>query len=313
MGWFAQIFQHPNHKPGVALVLRGLKGTGKSIVADIIGSLLGWHHVLVNSAEKITGKFNGHQARCLLLQADEAVWAGDHQAESVLKGLITNTKHLVEHKGKDPIEMPNFMRVFMSANADWVVPASFDERRYAVLDVGDARRGDHAYFGAIMKQMDSGGREALLHHLLHFDLSDLNIGVAPQTDALAEQKLRSMSPEVAFWHQCLIDGEIFAGTGWPVLIERKALYNRYLDHVAKRNIRRPLTENEFGIELRRLVNNKKLKTEIGSSQPRSAGRRWHHELPTLELCRDAFDDLAGFVTGWGSIDTDLSVPSNALT
>ena len=65
------------------------------------------------------------------------------------------------------------MRLLVTGNADWQVPAGFEERRFAVLDVGDAHQQDHAYFAAIDAEMNAGGREALLFHLLfEVDCSD---------------------------------------------------------------------------------------------------------------------------------------------
>ena len=42
----------------------------------------------------------------------------------------------------------------------WLVPAGFGERRFAVLDIGEDRMQDIAYFAVIDAEMDSGGREA---------------------------------------------------------------------------------------------------------------------------------------------------------
>ena len=53
----------------------------------------------------MTGQFNAHMASCLLLQADEAVWAGDKAAEGRLKGLITSPIQQIEAKGVDPIRL----------------------------------------------------------------------------------------------------------------------------------------------------------------------------------------------------------------
>ena len=44
------------------------------------------------------------------------------------------------------------------------------DRRWAIFDIGEDHMQDHAYFAAIDKEMNNGGREALLHYLLNFDL-----------------------------------------------------------------------------------------------------------------------------------------------
>jgi len=79
----------------------------------------------------------------------------------------------------------------MASNSQWVVPAGADARRYFVLDVSDSQIQNSDYFAAITDQMNNGGREALLHHLLNMDLSGFNVRQVPNTLALADQKTRS--------------------------------------------------------------------------------------------------------------------------
>jgi hypothetical protein len=87
----------------------------------------------------------------------------------------------------------------------------FDERRFAVLDVSDAHKQDHTYFAAIDHEMNNGGREALLHHLLNFDLSKVNLRAIPKTGALLEQKIASLSPEAGWLLDLLNRGETALG------------------------------------------------------------------------------------------------------
>ena len=82
----------------------------------------------------------------LLLQAEEAVWAGDKAAEGRLKSLITSKIQMIEAKGIDPIRVTNYVRLVMTSNEDWVVPAGMDERRFAVFDIAPTVKGNFAYF-----------------------------------------------------------------------------------------------------------------------------------------------------------------------
>jgi len=50
------------------------------------------------------------------------------------------------------------------------VPASSDERRYAVFNVNGNRAQDRDYFGPLAEQMANGGLAAMLHDLLEMDL-----------------------------------------------------------------------------------------------------------------------------------------------
>jgi hypothetical protein len=97
-GWMAHIVQRPRERPGTALVLIGRRGTGKSKVGEVLGSLFPAHYFQVDDARYITGQFNEHMASCLLLQAEEAIWAGDKAAEGRLKGLITSEMQMMSPK-----------------------------------------------------------------------------------------------------------------------------------------------------------------------------------------------------------------------
>ena len=55
-----------------------------------------------------------------------------------------------------------------------------------MIDVSESRKQDTTYFGEIAKQMENGGREALLHHLLHLDISDVDLRHTPKTAAHAQ-------------------------------------------------------------------------------------------------------------------------------
>jgi hypothetical protein len=145
-GWFADIVQHPAVKCGTSVVLRGSMGVGKTIVGETFGKLLGCHYVQVADPRYVTGRFNAHLTRCLLFHCDEAFWAGDHAAEGKLKDLVTGRRHPIELKGFEVFFVPNYVRLFINGNPDWLVPAGMDERRFMTLDVGEAHKQDIPYF-----------------------------------------------------------------------------------------------------------------------------------------------------------------------
>ena len=135
-------------------MLRGKQGVGKTKIGEIMESLLGVHYKLVADPRFVTGQFNSHMISLLLLHADEGFWAGDKKAEGKLKDLVTGKKHPIEFKREEAFWVNNYVRLLVTGNQDWQVPAGFDERRFAVLDVGDAHKQDHAYFAAIDAEMD---------------------------------------------------------------------------------------------------------------------------------------------------------------
>jgi Family of unknown function (DUF5906) len=253
VGWFADIVQNPAEKCGTALVMRGKMGTGKTKVGEVIGSILGRHYTIVADPRYITGRFNSHLVDCLLLHADEGFWAGDRAAEGKLKDLITGHEHLVEFKGKEPFRVRNHVRLLVGSNADWVVPAGLEERRFAVFDVGEDHMQDGAYFAAIDEEMNNGGREALLHHLLNFDLSTVDLRVIPKTAGLAEQKVSSLTHEYAWWQDTLSRGELPWGCDAPGECPTNRLFDCYIKHAKRQGAPRRAIETKIGMFLHKVA------------------------------------------------------------
>lgn len=300
LGWFAHIVQRPRERVGTALVLRGRMGTGKTKVGEVMGSLVPAHYFQVDDPRYIVGQFNAHMASCLLLQAEEAVWAGDKHAEGRLKGLVTSESQMIESKGIDPIRIRNFVRLMMTSNEDWVVPAGMDERRFCVLDVHPRCAQNHDYFREMQAELDAGGRARLLYDLLRFDLDSVNLRQVPRTAALLEQKMRSLDPLDAWWLTRLMDGAPTRAVGeWQDSVTVDALYADYLKSAEEIGVGRKRDRATFGLRL------PKLAPGLKKTRPRVEGegrRPWRYELPPLTDCRDAFEGMLGQAINWPASD-----------
>lgn len=299
VGWFAQIVQHPDRKMGTSLVMRGKQGTGKTKVGQVIGSILGEHYALVSDPRYVTGRFNAHLVSCLLLHCDESFWAGDHAAEGKLKDLITGDYHFIEYKGKEPIRVRNYVRLLVTGNPDWLIPAGFEERRFAVLDIGEAKIQNAEYFAAIDAEMNNGGREALLDFLLRFDLTSVDLRTIPKTAALLDQKLASLSPEQGWWLDTLMRGELPWGVEEPGRCPAFRLFDRYVKHASRHGARRRSIETQLGMFLRKQVPSL-IKSEAtykhwsGTEMQDTAGAVY--VFPSLAACRAAFAKTLGHDT-----------------
>lgn len=309
-GWFAQMFQNPMTKPGTSLALRGKMGTGKTIIGQVFGSLIYDHYMLVSDSKHVTGNFNLHLAQCLLLHADEAFWAGDPRNVGKLRDMVTNDVQIIEPKGKDVFKVDNFLRLFVSTNNDWAMPSGFEERRFSTHDMGEGSMQDRSFFAAMMKQLDEGGYGRLLHDLLAFDLTTVNVSVIPKTSALTKQKIYSLEPHVQFWYQCLLDGTFPNMDGWPKWISADRIYNAYVDVCKKANIGRSLFKDIFFIKL---VNSglwleslfprsKETEILITDSGDMKSVLKVGNILPSLEICRELFERVINEKIDWPVYD-----------
>lgn len=189
--WMACCIQRPATPPGVAVVLVGGKGTGKTTLGELLIKLHGAHGMSVSDPKFLTGSFNAHMRDLLFLFCDESFWAGDKSAEGTLKARVTGKTLTIEAKGVDAITAPNMMSIMMATNNEHAVPSSSDERRWFVLRVSDSKQGDFQYWDELNAFINDGGTEALLHYLKNVDLKDFNVRSVPQTKELTSQKTYS--------------------------------------------------------------------------------------------------------------------------
>jgi hypothetical protein len=167
----------------------------------------------VTQKNQVVGHFNAHMRACSILYCNESFFAGDRQHESSLKGMITDEDFMIEAKGIDAVKARNRMGIMVSSNEAWAVPANPDARRFSVFDCGDAQKVNTKYFGALQKQLDSGGYAALLFHLLHeVDLSGFDEHTIIKTAAMANEQIENLKGVDNIWFQCLWEGELPGGT-----------------------------------------------------------------------------------------------------
>lgn len=304
--WLAHSIQKPEEKPGTALILRGKKGAGKDSWLNYFGKLFGRHHFVVSKIEHLTGHFNAHLEETLFLHVEETFWAGDKKAEGELKSLITSGQTAIERKGFDVIQVENFSRLAFTSNADWVVPATFDERRFFVLNVSDRELGNKEYFAALISEGNNGGAAALFDYLNAIDLSGFNARLPPNTKGLLEQKLAGLKGVDAWWYDLLTTGGLPTFVDWNdsdegwregrVTIDCSAFRDACNAWVEERRHHGDIVgDAEFGRKLREMV------PGIKRSRPRMKdGSRAHiYSLPSLRDCRKAFEARLGKEVDWG--------------
>ena len=239
--------------------------------------------------------------------ADEAFWAGDKQGEAVLKSLITERPLPLTMKGVDTIMAVNHVKLAMSSNANWVVPASHDERRYAVSDI-DNRYARGAtpeeerkkYFGALQREIAEGGAAAMLYDLLQMNLGDWHPREVPITTGLMRQKKESLRGNHQWLEPLLQSGTLPANYGRPNRITTGELLRyvkafRGLDYATEESIASFLYDEMGFIP--------KLSPEGNKFRGSNGGPRGWEFPPLLEL-RELWETLNGGQWDWHNPEID---------
>jgi len=294
--WLAHIVQRPHKLAGTAVALRGPQGSGKTLVGEVMGAIIGDRlYAKVSRPEELTGRFNAHHDGRLLLQVEEGFWAGDKKAEGVLKDMITSPTRRIERKFMDPIELPNLGRLFITSNNAWVIPAGLGERRFAMFDVSGDRANDLEYFRALRDQMfEEGGCAKLHHYLLHEVVIDWDlIKRPPPTRALLDQQLESLDPEDRWLYDLLAEGTLPHPGADPSFATTDTLYHSYCEFL--RGTRgRPKSKARFAQWL-----GDRLGNAVTPARPRENGSRVRgYQFVSLAECRAQFAQRLTLAPSW---------------
>lgn len=214
LGWMADALLRPGPSE-VAVVMTGPSGSGKGTVANLFGEFFGPHFFVANRPEQIEGKFNRHLMETQFLFGDEVDFGRGEAANKRLRNLVTEPTVPIEPKGVDAFHARKWFRIMLATNDEHAIGALKDDRRYLVLRVDAAEHNrDRAYFAAIRREWESGGRVALFRWLTgrswreYLATGGWDVGKRPETAALQEQKVLSLSPADQFLLGALEDGDL---------------------------------------------------------------------------------------------------------
>lgn len=295
LDWFAHLFQRPGAKVGVAPVLYGSKGCGKSIVGEVLAACIGPEYCpAIDTPDQLTGKHNAHLGKAVLIRVEEAIHAKDPRHEARIKHMITGGRFMVEPKGVDAFEIDSKANLIFSTNKLHSVPATAGERRFFALHVADHNLQDGDFFGRLLKQMRTGGYGAMVADLLARDISGRDFARPPRTALLSRQIVETMSGLERWWLAVLVAGRLpftrdpeapDEDVEWPVAglwLTPKALMQDSAASFA-RDYSGPPTPEAIGKFLAGNV------PGLTRDRRQSGGSREHlYIVPPLEDCRAAF-------------------------
>ena len=298
MNYFAHIIQKPWAKTGVAIVVHGEQGSGKGVVVQKIGKIVGRHFKHVGDFKEVLGKFNASVMKDpILLFLDEVSWGGNRKDGGILKKLITEPTHRIEEKFMPSITVDSYVNCIIASNEDWIVSYAGRERRFLVLDTDNRHAGPQTpvsreYFATL----DRVPPEAVAQFLYQRDISVFHPQEIPYSRAAQLQKEQSLDSVGTWWLERLREGSL-SGRGqweasvqlesWPEHPHTESKQAMYAEYRCWCSGVRPVADSMFWRKMQQMVwREDEYAYKQGNTRSRSGGRQV--TIPPLEQCREAF-------------------------
>lgn len=205
ISWLAHMIQKPFDLPGVALIITGVKGSGKDTLFDflmqfVVGSDYSFNY---GSNEQF---FNGHDTGrqnkflCKLEEANRGICLRNADK---LKSLITNQTEVFNPKCQKAITFPNYNRFVFTTNGACPVEMSNGERRFVIASCSNAKVGDREWWNRVRKELFTPEAGAAVGHFLStYDITGFDPRILPVCEmqtAIIEAEQTSEEAFVEQW------------------------------------------------------------------------------------------------------------------
>lgn len=156
--YFAQMFREPGELNGIALVLYGDPGCGKTWVVKLLQRMMGPENGLWSVTSKpeteLFARFGTVALNKILCNIDEPSPAVIKSHAEAMKNKITDDKVTVELKGVDSFTVRNCCRYVFTTNKKNCVPVDDGDRRYAIGECSGEKIHDHEYWTRLWAYID---------------------------------------------------------------------------------------------------------------------------------------------------------------
>ena len=299
--YLAHIWQKPEEKPGVAIILLGGQGTGKGTFFHLLAKLWGRTTLQVSSVDHVVGGFNAAMSRKLIINMDEALFSGDRRAMDRLKSIITESTITVEQKYQPRITIPSIHRFFAASNHKHFGNIENDDRRFVFLRLSEKHKGNHKYFKNIYNAIDDPkSLSAFAYFLENLDISKFNVRAKPNTNELVAQKLKSLRGFERFWYEILCTGDLYFADQYvsqlwqdSMFISTKSLTTAYENHAQKYRQYESIQSAEINKGLAIWCPDARQdRKQINKEQQRG------YQLPHIDLAKENFEKAIGGKIDW---------------
>jgi hypothetical protein len=195
--WFAYPLQHPGVKMYSAVVnMSVLHGTGKSLLGSTMMRIYGRNGTTIKEGA-FESSFNEWAVNRQFVMGEE-ITSGERRNKAVvtdlLKALIVQEHVEVNQKYMPKYVVADCINYYFTTNHPDAFFLEDSDRRFLINEIKRKPLPFEWYRDTYVAWLDKGGAAAILHHLLHFDLTGFDPHAhAPMTKAKARMMQMSRS------------------------------------------------------------------------------------------------------------------------
>jgi len=189
--FFAHMIQKPNKRLPILFIIHGPEGTGKNVLLDVIGNLIGSQYY--KSSANIEDFFGTHAEgfiNKLLVNINETEAMQTSNYEGRIKSIVTEPKLTVNQKGIRPFDVQVFARLFITTNRNnpLRIDVTARDRRNVVFKTTEHylhKKYTSNFWSKLVEYFRSPGFiSALYDELIEMDIEKYNFGSnRPITDS----------------------------------------------------------------------------------------------------------------------------------
>ncbi len=245
--YFADLIQHPDVLPEVALVFKSEQGFGKDMFITTISNMLGSEYILRTAKpDEIVGQFNGLVKNKLLVQMNEMEGKDGFALKEKIKNFITEARTTINEKNMKPYTQTNYTRNIYCTNSSRPLEIPHGDRRFTVFEA-QRMKPSQEYFSRYWELIyDKNALYTLYKYLMEFNIQGFSLRHnRPITNAYKKMAESCIHPFYYFMNEVFEIKEFntFGDGNFIVsqkdsnimLVSPQGIFNAYKEHLTSMN------------------------------------------------------------------------------
>lgn len=258
LNWLAQLVQHPEIKPNIALLFKSEQGAGKNAFWEFVMTMIiGRRNAgITNDIEMLVGRFNVFLENKILTICDEIQnYGGMFKSNDKLKSLITQTENIIERKGMDVFKTLDYNRYVFLTNNDWPVRIERGDRRYLAIECCNVHVGKCDYFKRLFCAFTQENGNIFYTFLMARDLTGWSATKICDTGLKRELMMNSLQPPIHFLIYIIENNDMrfLSDNDLPLKCSTRALYTAFNEWQEGNRAKDRITERNFSSVLSKVL------------------------------------------------------------